>query len=258
MTGCIFAQSCSYIGIEFKHHSSSDNLAYNEKLQKHINLLYLSWTNADIIDLSTGNKVTESLESNPIRRFATISFENIVLIWGFPSKLKARDIRNCISKVYGATSVTSVYHLDETAVFVHFSKPEFVSEFLSLKEKLEKSGDDPISILNPLTELLEGGNTRAAAYEAYKDICSSPISRVLFADQAEAFGTKWKTQVVESKATTNNQEGENFSSDNSIKADSKSTDEAEPGMINNLIHSLYSAEDTQPRTSNLRRLTQTN
>ncbi|PON43422.1 Ribonuclease [Parasponia andersonii] len=208
MTGCIFAQACSHVGIDFKHHFSCENLAYNEKLQKHVNLLYLSWTNADIIDLSTGNKVTETLETNPKRQFSNILFENIVLIWGFPSKLKARDIRNCISKVFGLTSVTSVYHLDETAVFVQFSNTEFVFNFLSLKETLEKSGDDPVSVLNPLTELLEGGNTRAAAYEAYKDICSSPMSKVLFADQAEVFGTKWKTQLVESKVAIDIQKDE--------------------------------------------------
>uniref|UniRef100_A0A803QCH9 Uncharacterized protein n=1 Tax=Cannabis sativa TaxID=3483 RepID=A0A803QCH9_CANSA len=205
MTGCIFAQACSYIGIDFKLHSSTENLAYNEKLQKHINHLYLSWTNADIIDLRTGNKVTETLESNPKRRFSNISFENIVLIWGFPSKLKAKDIRCCITKAFGSTSVTSVYHLDETAVFVYFSKTEFVSKFLSLKQNLERSNDDPISVLNPLAELLEGRNTHAADYETYKDICSSPMSKLLFANQAEATCSKWKkTELEETEAVVEN------------------------------------------------------
>ncbi|XP_062078884.1 poly(A)-specific ribonuclease PARN isoform X2 [Humulus lupulus] len=252
MTGCIFAQACSYVGIDFKLRLSAENLAHNEKLQKHINHLYLSWTNADIIDLRTGNKVTETLESNPKRRFSNISFESIVLIWGFPSKLKAKDIRCCITKAFGPTSVTSVYHLDETAVFVYFSKTDFVSKFFSLKKNLERSNDDPISVLNPLTELLEGGNTYAAAYETYKEICSSPISKLLFADQAEATRSKWKTKMVESELAF-----ENSSSKNSTKAASDLKSESFFGQISRddddkIINSLYSAEDTQPRTSNMR------
>ncbi|GMN62342.1 hypothetical protein TIFTF001_031427 [Ficus carica] len=244
MTGCIFAQACSYIGIDFKLHLPSESLALNEKLKEHINLLYLSWTNADIIDLTNGNKVTESVESYRKKRYSKIVFDNVVLIWGFPSDLKARHIRECISKAFGPTSVTSVYQLDATAVFVQFAKPELVSDFLNLKEALEKS-NDPISILNPLTELLKGGNTRAATYETYKEICSAPISKVLFGDQAEVFGTKRRTKLVESsKTATNTQEDENAGTENSVfvdlltaprgrKAASNSGGKTEPGLMDN-------------------------
>ncbi|XP_059443804.1 poly(A)-specific ribonuclease PARN isoform X3 [Corylus avellana] len=155
MTGCIFAQACSHLGIDFKLHLPSENLAHNEKLYKQINHLYLSWTNGDIIDLSTG-KIEEPLGTKyPKKQYSKILFENIILIWGFPSKLKAQEIRQCISKVFSPTSVTSVYHLDESAVFVQFSKAGFVSDFLVLKETLERS-DGPISVLHPLAKLLEG------------------------------------------------------------------------------------------------------
>ncbi|KAB1228080.1 Poly(A)-specific ribonuclease PARN [Morella rubra] len=204
MTGCVFAQACCHLGIDFKLHSPSENLAHNEKLHKHVNLLYLSWTNGDIIDLSTGKVIEDSLGTKNLkRRYTKIFFENIVLIWGFPFKLKAREIRECISKVFGPTSVTSVFHLDETAVFVQFSKAGFVPDFLALKETLERS-DGPISVFHPLAKLLEGGNTRAASYEVYKDICSSPVSKILFADQAEAVGIKWKNEVVESEVAYQN------------------------------------------------------
>ncbi|OMO83755.1 Ribonuclease CAF1 [Corchorus capsularis] len=198
MTGCVFAQACSHIGIDFQLHSPSENLGQNEKLQKHMNLLYLSWINGDIIDLRTGNSTAEFLGSNMIRKwFPKISFENIVLIWGFPSKLKGSVIKECICKTLGSFSVTKVYHLDQTAVFVQFSKAELVSEFLILKETLEQS-NDAISVLHPLSKLLEGGNTHAASYETYKDICASPVSKVFFADQAEAVGIKWKTELLAS------------------------------------------------------------
>lgn len=68
---------------------------------------------------------------------------------------------------------------------------------MNLKETLEQS-NDAISHLHPLSQLLEGGNTRAASYETYKEICASPISKVLFADQAEAVGIKWKTELLPS------------------------------------------------------------
>lgn len=192
MTGCVFAQACTHLGINFKIHSPSENLFHNEKLQKHINLLYLSWTNGDIINLSTGNRVSESLGyNNPKVRYSNIVFENTIILWGFPCKLKAWEIRESISKALGSTSVTSVYHVDATAVFVQFSNANFVTKFLALKENLDAS-NDPISVLTPLAKLLEGGNTRAASYEAYKEICSSPISKVMFADQAEAVGIKLK------------------------------------------------------------------
>lgn len=196
MTGCVFAQACDHLDIDFK---LASNLVHNDKLQDHINLLYLSWTGGDIIDLTNTNRTIESSScSDPNMGYRKISFANIVLLWGFLPSLKAREIRECLTKAFGHDSVTSVYHLDETAVFVQFGKVELVSKFLNLKDTLERN-NDPISVLHPFGKLFEGGNTRAAGYEVYKEICGSPISKVLFADQAEAFGIKWKTKLVEWK-----------------------------------------------------------
>ncbi|KAL0550194.1 hypothetical protein IC582_014698 [Cucumis melo] len=197
MTGCVFAQACNLMGIDFVDCSTSKNLVDNEILQKHINRLYLNWASGDIIDLSTGNQVTESFKTRKHR--VRVSFENIVLIWGFSTNLTARKIKACISKVFGQANVSSVNHLDESAVFVQFTKPEMVSEFLNLKEKLEKR-DDPISVLHPLTELFDARATHAAGYEAYKKICSSPMSKLLFSDQAEAVGINRKTMLIKSEA----------------------------------------------------------
>lgn len=232
MTGCVFAQACSHLGIDFKLHFPSGNLAYSEKLKKHVNLLYLSWSAGDIIDLSTGNTITESLIPNYNKKwYPKILFENIVLLWGFPSKLKAREIKECISKVFGPASVISVYHLDATAVFVQFMKTELVSDFLHLKETLEQN-NDPISVLHPLAKLLEGGNTYAACYETYKDICKSSTSRVLFADQAESFGFKWRTKLPEFKAASkNNPEDECSITEDPRKVTSESTYTSEAMII---------------------------
>ncbi|KAI3736373.1 hypothetical protein L6452_15912 [Arctium lappa] len=41
MTGCIFAQACNHLDIDFSSHPI---LMEEEKLQKYINLLYLSWS----------------------------------------------------------------------------------------------------------------------------------------------------------------------------------------------------------------------
>ncbi|CAJ1963874.1 unnamed protein product [Sphenostylis stenocarpa] len=209
MTGCIFAQLCSDLGIDYKLHDSSKQLALDEILQKYGNRLYLSWMHGDIIDLNTGNKVADSSPSHSLKkRYPKFLFDNIVIIWGFPSTLKANEIRNCISKVFGPTSIVSVFHLDATAVFVQFSKTELVSDFLSLKNTLERS-DGTILVLHPLSKLLEGGNTCAANYDTYKEICGSPLSEGLFADQAKAVGIKWKTKLTEYKVALGAEEHEN-------------------------------------------------
>ncbi|XP_071725703.1 poly(A)-specific ribonuclease PARN [Rutidosis leptorrhynchoides] len=197
MTGCIFAQSCNHLDIDF---TSLSTLMKEEKLQKYINTLYLSWTSGDIVDLKTGETTTESSAFKNFKiQSPKILFPNIVLIWGFSSNLKARQIKDSLCKVFGLTSVTSIYHLDKTAVFVQFSTPDFVSDFLELLSKIEKK-NDAIYVLHPLSELLEGGHTRAACYEVYKEICGSPISKVLFADQAEAVGINLNAKLLQSKA----------------------------------------------------------
>ncbi|XP_076897026.1 poly(A)-specific ribonuclease PARN-like [Bidens hawaiensis] len=184
MTGCIFAQSCNHLGIDFTSHSM---LIKQDKLQSYINLLYLSWSSGDVVDLKTGQTRTESSAFNTFKiQQPKILFPNVVLIWGFSSNLKAREIKESLTKVFGLTSVTSIFHLDKTAVFVQFSKSELVSDFLKLKTEIENKKNGAIYVLHPFSDLLEGGKTGAGCYEVYKEICGSPVSKVLFADQAEA------------------------------------------------------------------------
>ncbi|KAK4355159.1 hypothetical protein RND71_024130 [Anisodus tanguticus] len=193
MTGCIFAQACNHLGIDFSLHVLAGGLTKETKLQNYINRLYLSWVSGDIIDLSIGKCTTDSSASSNLKsRYQEISFPSIILLWGLPAKLKAREIRACILQAFGPTSVSSVYHLDESAVFIQFSKPELVSKFLEMKETLSRKSD-PISVLHPLSNILNGEYTHAATYDVYQQICSSSISKKLFSDQAEAVGIKHKT-----------------------------------------------------------------
>lgn len=203
MTGCVFAQACHNLGVDF----SSENLIASENIHKYANLLYLSWNSGDVINLSTGDMNEIPVISSAKRRFLNVLHPNIVLIWGFSPKLKASDIKQCICKVFGIYSVACIYNLDETAVFVQFSKADLAVNFLALKDRLETS-DDSISLLHPLSKLLEGGKTCAAGYEVYKDICSSSISMVLFAEQAEAIGINWKTRLMEPGIDGQNQDPE--------------------------------------------------
>ena len=134
------------------------------------------------------------------------------------------------------------------------SATRFVLDFLVLKETLEKS-DVPISVFHPLAKLLEGGNTRAASYEVYKDICSSPVSKILFADQAEAVGIKWKSEVVESEVAY--QEQESFGEKNTGNNVPKSAQKSEQGNTDilsghyEIIESLCAAEVGQVGANNL-------
>ncbi|TMW95940.1 hypothetical protein EJD97_008138 [Solanum chilense] len=193
MTGCIFAQACNHLGIDFTLHVLAGDSAKETKLQNYINRLYLSWVSGNVIDLSSGKCTPDSSASSNLKsRYQDISFPSIILLWGLPSKLKAREIKACITQAFGPNSVSSVYHLDESAVFIQFSKPELVSKFLEMKETLSRNSD-PISVLHPLSNILNGEYTHAATYDVYKQICSSSISKKLFADQAEAIGIKHKT-----------------------------------------------------------------
>uniref|UniRef100_A0A7N0U321 Uncharacterized protein n=1 Tax=Kalanchoe fedtschenkoi TaxID=63787 RepID=A0A7N0U321_KALFE len=221
MTGCIFAQACSHLGFDFTTHSSSTCMADSEYLQRHINLLYLSWKSGDIINLRTQEKITESSVSSSkhTRKYPALVYPNMLLIWGFPRTLKASDIKQSICKAFGATSVTSIYDLDGSAVFVQFSKAELVSEFMNMKEKLERK-NDIISVLHPLSTLLDGGKTQCAGYEVYKEICSQPMSCIRFADQAEALSRNWTSKSTASSA------GGDSEMENSLLA---TADEGEPG-----------------------------
>nr|CAN76999.1 hypothetical protein VITISV_007764 [Vitis vinifera] len=225
MTGCVFAQACSNLGIDFKKHSSSANLAHNKNLQKHVNHLYFSWVNGDIIDLSTGNRIAATAVCyNLKRRYPKILFSNIVIVWGFPSQLSSKKIRECISKVFGPISVTMIYHLDETAVFVQFSKPELVADFL---------------FCIPSQYCWKVETLVLPSYETYKEICSSPISKVMFADQAKAVGIKWKTKLIESKEKVKTQEDESFSKENgATDAASDPADKSKTRKIEDVIDDL--------------------
>ncbi|KAH0461397.1 hypothetical protein IEQ34_008972 [Dendrobium chrysotoxum] len=193
MTGCVFAQACSHLGIKFEQDSSIMDLARNDNLKNYINILYPSWNSGTVIDLRTG---AESPVSCYKRKYPKIEFANIALIWGFSSKLKPKDMEECLCKVFGTASVITVFFLDRTAALIQFNKMERVNDFLVLKDMLEKD-DGPVSVLHPLAKLLEGGNTHAADYNTYRDICSSSMStsKILFADQAEAIGIRWKTKI---------------------------------------------------------------
>ncbi|XP_010240011.1 poly(A)-specific ribonuclease PARN isoform X2 [Brachypodium distachyon] len=182
MTGCVFAQLCDHLDVKFEHLPPRDNLAMNNKLQKYINLLSPSFNSGTSLDLSTG---MERPDTGYKRRYPTVLYDNVVLIWGYQSELRPRDIKDCICKVFGPASVTTIFSIDSTAVLVQFSKQESVNDFMDLKAALEKT-DSAISVLHPLSTILEGGKTRAANYDTYRDICGSSVSKYFFADQAEA------------------------------------------------------------------------
>ncbi|PKA51570.1 Poly(A)-specific ribonuclease PARN [Apostasia shenzhenica] len=188
MTGCVFAQACSHLGIKFDQESVPMDLPNSDRLQTYINILFHSRA---VIDLRTG---AESLDSGYKRKYPKIEFSKIALIWGFSSKLRPNDMQEILGKVFGTASVLSVFYIDGTAALIQFSKEEFVDQFLVLKDTLEKD-DGPISLLHPLAELLVGGETRAANYDAYGEICSSSAMKFSFAGQAEAIGIKWKTRL---------------------------------------------------------------
>ncbi|KAI4306225.1 hypothetical protein L6164_029518 [Bauhinia variegata] len=70
----------------------------------------------------------------------------------------------------------------------------------------EKKSTSTFSILR------SHGNTCAACYDTYKEICDSPASEALFPDKAKAVGIKWKPKMVEveHKVARGSEEQENI------------------------------------------------
>ncbi|XP_037478133.1 poly(A)-specific ribonuclease PARN-like isoform X2 [Triticum dicoccoides] len=191
MTGCVFAQLCAHIGVKFEDFTPKENLEMNKKLKKYINLLPPSFNSGTVLDLRTGMERPDACYK---LRYPAAVHDNIVLIWGFQSGLSAKDIKGCICKVFGPASVATVFSIDSTAVLIQFSKQESVNDFLDLKATLEKQ-DSAISVLHPLSTILEGGQTRAANYDTYRDICSSSVTKYFFADQANAVCSASDTEL---------------------------------------------------------------
>jgi poly(A)-specific ribonuclease len=191
MTGCVFAQLCIHLDIKFdqtlsKVPSISDPLQCNLKLKPYLNHLYPTWNSGTILDFSTG---TEKPDDGVYkRRYPKVVFENVLLLWGFPSSLNSRILKGSFAKVFGPDSVVSVFFIDSSAAFVQFKKQELLNDFLVLKDGLERRKDDPISMLHPLSVIIEGGNTKAGDYNTYKDVVASNLCKVLFKDQADASG----------------------------------------------------------------------
>ncbi|CAA6672445.1 unnamed protein product [Spirodela intermedia] len=174
MTGCIFAQSCSHLGIDFKLPSASTKLAENPNLQNHINLLYPSWNGGVVTNLQTGEEIMESSAQLFKWRYPKMIFDNTIILWGFSATIKPRELKECLCTAFGQDSITSIFYLDATAAL---------------------RNDDAIRVLHPLSRLLDGGRTSAGSYEIYKKFCCSPISKPLIAEQAEAMGIRWETSA---------------------------------------------------------------
>ncbi|KAK8949843.1 Poly(A)-specific ribonuclease PARN [Platanthera guangdongensis] len=202
MTGCVFAQACSHLGVKFEQNSLVMDLPGNDKLKSYLNILYPSWSTGTVIDLTTG---TETSASGHIRKYPKREFANIALLWGFSSKIKPKDVEECMRKFFGKDSVISVFFLDKTAAFVQFNRKELVNELMVLKNTLEKE-DGLISVLHPFSKLLEGGKHSCRDYESYKEICGSSMSKFLFADQAEATVIRRKSKIASISLETSSPE----------------------------------------------------
>lgn len=203
MTGCLFAQLCIHLDINFgqvlsKVPSVSDPLQSNVKLKPYLNHLYPTWNSGTVLDIATGTEKPEYVAYK--RRFPKVVFENIVLLWGFPSGLNSKILKGSIAKAFGPDSVVSVFFIDSSAALVQFKKEEFVKDFLVLKESLERRKEDPISMLHPLSVIIEGGNTKAGDYNTYKGVIACNLCKVLFKDQADASGVTCKVDLENREA----------------------------------------------------------
>ncbi|KAE9458349.1 hypothetical protein C3L33_09743, partial [Rhododendron williamsianum] len=106
---------------------------------------------------------------------------------------------------------------------------------LPLKKKSSTSLSRAFALLCPeIASSVQGpglGPKPRVKVEVQVDDMSSPISEVLFADQAEAMRIKWKTESLESNREVETQENE-------MAAFPNSSDRSESGKINRIIDNL--------------------
>ncbi|KAL2893829.1 Poly(A)-specific ribonuclease PARN [Bienertia sinuspersici] len=126
MTGCIFAQACSHLGVDFS----------SEKLKE----VRTFKSTGDVSNLNTSDINQVPVTNFVKRKFLNILHHNIVLLWGFSKN--SRQVKQNNASV---------------------NKPELVASFLTLKNRLETS-DESVSLLHPLSKLL-GGKTYATELE---------------------------------------------------------------------------------------------
>lgn len=197
MTGCIFAQACNHLDIDFTKIHSPTDLAAAVQLQKYVNLLYLGWITCIILDLTTGGDATESRPMVQTRNRPKLVSNNLVLVWGFRTGYNCSDLRGLVSGVLGTTSsITGIFFLDESSAVIHFRNEQVAAEFLHMMENTMEVSSNSLSSQNPLITLLEARGTIAAAgYEIYEQICKSSLSKLLFAEQAEALGIRWNIKA---------------------------------------------------------------
>ncbi|KAH9318472.1 hypothetical protein KI387_020241 [Taxus chinensis] len=193
MTGCIFAQACNHLDIDFNNFHPGPDLARVDKFQKYVNLLYVGWIRSIVLDLATGGEAVESRTMLQRHKVSNLVPAKLVLIWGFQTGYSDNDLRGLVKGVMGTAShITGVHFLDPSSAFINFCNEQVAAEFLCSMENKMAESCNAVATRSPLTSLLETASINAISYDMYEQICKSSLSKLVFAEQAEALGIRWK------------------------------------------------------------------
>ncbi|XP_057816544.1 poly(A)-specific ribonuclease PARN [Cryptomeria japonica] len=193
MTGCIFAQACKHLDIDLNNLHLGSDFALADKFQRYANLLYVGWIRSLVLDLTTGGEAVESRTMLQSHYLSKLIPAKLVLVWGFQTGYSESDLRGLVKGVLGTVyPVMGVYFLDASSAFIHFLNEQMAAKFLCLMEAKMEETCNFLSSQSPLTSLLETGSINAIGYDMYEQICKSSMSKLLFAEQVEALGIRWK------------------------------------------------------------------
>ncbi|KAG6423875.1 hypothetical protein SASPL_114280 [Salvia splendens] len=142
MTGCVFSEACFRLGIDFNPLAPGLVFQHNEKLQKYINYLYLSWANGDIIDLKTGKSGPDTLGSAIGRRRWPAKFTgSITSVLSIPFRLRPRTALICSSSITTPKLYTSVFSLASSIMLLPHSNLELAFTFVAVGDVLKKTSN---------------------------------------------------------------------------------------------------------------------
>ncbi|KAG6420854.1 hypothetical protein SASPL_117396 [Salvia splendens] len=204
MTGCVFSEACFRLGIDFNPLAPGSILQHNEKLEKYINYLYLSWANGDIIDLKTGKCGPDTLV-HQMDETAAFVHEQIKFILRFRSSKKLGRTKRSGCKGYSAASLTYLKSSKSGALFREWRNRESVCMKKVLTGYILRITGSA-SLLRICSTLLIP-DTPCAVGDVVREVMTSSCRRLIRQEEGEAVAKGSRIEVVDGEGEAGGEGG---------------------------------------------------
>ncbi|BFI40227.1 poly(A)-specific ribonuclease [Marchantia polymorpha subsp. ruderalis] len=180
MTGSVFAQICHLLQVDTATIRSLPQAAMSQVdsrlgFASYTNLLMLQTFKGQLaLDLRTGkealgDRAPRGPQSPPYR---LLNRENVVLVWGLPSKIQDPILRKMVQNVFSKEkrlANVEIICVDESSAFVEFRSAAILEAFM-------RAFEVALSDSSNSEALLDLRDFKVARFAAYERICRSPLS----------------------------------------------------------------------------------